>query len=163
MKEDKIGNLLKISLESFEERVCANPQVDCLQGEIVRVLKDLSKAVTRSEYVPSTPTTDNPSLSEDYIFDTNDEKLVLKDLTKEHFVAKIKDLGKGACNRKQKGLQQEYLYVFQYPCKMYRRDLEESGIDLENVLIYIKINNRKVPYKKIFVVSFHKNRIKLER
>jgi len=39
-----------------------------------------------------------------------------------------------------------------------RRDaaIDES----EDVLIYIKINNRKVPYKKVFIVSFHKNRSK---
>ena len=35
---------------------------------------------------------------------------------------------------------------------------KESGILSENVLIYIKINDRKIPYKKVFIISFHKNR-----
>lgn len=62
--------------------------------------------------------------------------------------------------KKEKGLPQEYLYVFKYPCKLNRRDAQESGIISENLLIYIKINNRKIPHEKLFIVSFHKNRPK---
>lgn len=85
--------------------------------------------------------------------------LVLNDLKESNFVGKIKDVGKGAKKRVAKGLSQEYLYVFKYPCKLQRRDAEHNGINNEDVLIYIKINNRKTPYKKVFIISFHKNRI----
>ena len=64
--------------------------------------------------------------------------------------------------RLEKGLPQEYLYVFKYPCKLKRRDADYSGITNDNVLIYIKINDRKIPYKKVFIISFHKNRIKVD-
>ena len=77
-----------------------------------------------------------------------------------NFVGKIKDVGKGAKKRLEKGLPQEYLYVFKYPCELRRRDADESGIVKEKLIIYIKINNRKIPYKKVFIVSFHKNRVK---
>lgn len=87
---------------------------------------------------------------------------VLKDLTEINFVGKIKDVGKGAKKRLEKGLPQEYLYVFKYPCKLKRRDADYSGITNDNVLIYIKINDRKIPYKKVFIISFHKNRIKVD-
>lgn len=87
---------------------------------------------------------------------------VLKDLTEINFVGKIKDVGKGAKKRLEKGLPQEYLYVFKYPCKLKRRDADYSGITNDNVLIYIKINDRNIPYKKVFIISFHKNRIKVD-
>ena len=38
-----------------------------------------------------------------------------------------------------------------------------NGIKNENVLIYIKINSRKVPYNKVFVISFHKNNPKSKK
>lgn len=86
--------------------------------------------------------------------------LVLQDLAKENFVAKVWDLGKGAEKRKKMGYPQEYLYVFKYPCKLMRRDVQESGVSFENVLIYSKVNDRKIPSKQVFIVSFHKNRSK---
>lgn len=160
MEEDKIGNLLKLPINSIVENIDAEPKVSCSKQEIIQVLHDLSVAVDAEEYVPQTPTNDNPALSDDYIFETSDENLVLKDLAKENFVGKVKDLSKGAKKRKERGLPQEYLYVFKYPCKMQRRDAQDSGVVTENVLIYIKVNDRKVPYKKVFVVSFHKNILK---
>lgn len=160
MDEDKIGNLEKLPINSIVEDVDAEPRIDCSEKEIIEVLHDLSVAVDAQDYVPQTATRDNPALSDDYIFNTNDENLVLKDLTKENFVGKVKDLSRGAAKRKSRGLPQEYLYVFKYPCKLLRRDELESGPVSENVLIYIKINDRKTPYKKVFVVSFHKNRAK---
>ena len=60
----------------------------------------------------------------------------------------------------EKGLPQEYLYVFKYPWELRRRDADDSGIVKEKLIIYIKINNKKIPYKKVFIVSFHKNRVK---
>ena len=97
---------------------------------------------------------------DDYIFDSEDENIILKDLKEANFVGKIKDVGKGAKKRLEKGLPQEYLYVFKYPCELRRRDADDSGIVKEKLIIYIKINNRKIPYKKVFIVSFHKNRVK---
>ena len=64
------------------------------------VLRDLTIAVKKENYIPATPTEENPALSEDYVFDTEDEKLILRELNSEHFVGKIKDVGKGARNRK---------------------------------------------------------------
>jgi len=158
MPEIKIGHLIKLPMNVINENVVAEPNEPCTAAEVMSVLNDLRIAVDNNTYIPQTPTADNPALSDDHIFDTNDENLVLKDLTKVNFVGKIKDVGKGAKRRIQQGLPQEYLYVFKYPCKLERRDAQDSGTDSDNVLIYIKINNRQVPNKKIFIVSFHKNR-----
>lgn len=158
MENDKAGNYIKLSMEDFEERVNAEPKVSCTEEEIIHILHDLCVAVNDKSYIPETPTADNPSLSDDYIFNYNDENLILSDLTKSNFVAKIKDIGKGAKRRIKQGLPQEYLYVFQYPCRLKRRDAQESGIHSDRVLIYIKINVREIPFKKVFVISFHKNR-----
>lgn len=159
MPNEKLGHLTKLPIDAINEIVSAEPKVECPNAELSEVLKDLKKSVERKDYIPQTPTPDNPSLSDDYIFDTEDENLVLNDLKESNFVGKIKDVGKGAKKRVAKGLSQEYLYVFKYPCKLQRRDAEHSGITNEDVLIYIKINNRKTPYKKVFIISFHKNRI----
>lgn len=160
MADEQLGHLWKIPIESFEQRVEAKPQVHCSPLEIADMLQDLYVAVENKAYVPQTPTPDNPALSDDYIFDTEDENLILKDLKEVNFVGKIKDLGKGATKRKEQGLPQEYLYVFQYPCRLLRRDAQESGMVSEDILIYIKINNRKNPYEKLFIISFHKNKEK---
>lgn len=135
MEEGKIGNLLKLPINSIVEKVDAEPEISCLEQEIIQVLYDLSAAVDAKNYVTQTATSKNPALSDDYIFETNDENLVLKDLTKENFVGKVKDLSKGSAKRREKGYPQEYLYVFKYPCRMLRRDAQESGIISENVLI----------------------------
>lgn len=148
------GYVQKLSLEVINETVDAEPQVEASREEIRDVLKDLYVAVDRNDYVPQTPTEDNPALSDDYIFETNDQNFVLKDLKEENFVAKIKDLSKGAERRRRKGLPQEYLYVFKYACKLMRRDTIINAT--EDVLIYIKINNRKVPYKKFLLFHFTK-------
>lgn len=147
----------------MKEPVEAEPKVAYSEAEIDEVLSDLREAVNRKNYISQTPTKENPALSDDYIFDTNDENIVLKDLKRANFVGKIKDLSKGAAKRKALGLPQEYLYVFQYACRLLRRDAQTSGIEDENILIYIKINDRKTPYKRVFVISFHKNRPKKEK
>lgn len=160
MEEDKIGHLVKLPINSIVENVDAEPSIPCSEEEVRQVLWDISAAVDKKTYVPQTPTSDNPALSDDYIFDTNDENLVLKDLTKEIFVGKIKDLSKGAAKRKENGYPPEYLHVFKYPCEMRRRDAQESGVISEKVLIYIKVNDRKIPSKRVFIISFHKNKPK---
>lgn len=160
MAEEQIGHLLKLSIGSIKQNIDAEPRVPHTKAEVDQVLHDLYISVDHKNYVPQTPTVENPALSDEYIFDTEDENLVLKDLKQENFVGKILDLSKGAKKRKKMGLPQEYLYVFQYPCKLIRRDADDSGIVSKNVLIYIKINNRKTPYEKVFIVSFHENREK---
>lgn len=162
MEENRIGNVEKLPINSIVENVDANPKVAYTDQELEELFQDLAIAVDTKDYVPQTPTEDNPALSDYYIFTTNDQNLILKDLKKKNLVGKVLDRSKGAAKRKERGLPQEYLYVFQYPCKMLRRDAQESGINAENVLIYIKINNRKNPYKKIFIVSFHKNNPKFK-
>ena len=107
----------KLSLSVIDETVDAEPKVEASQEEIKNVLNDLYVAVDNSEYIPQTPTEENPALSDDFIFDTKDQNFVLKDLEEDNFVAKIKDISKGAERRRQKGLPQEYLYVFKYACK----------------------------------------------
>ena len=102
----------------------------------------------------------NHALSDDYIFDTNDENLVLKDIKRDNFVGKIKDLSKGAAKRRAKGFPEEYLYVFKYACRLMRRDAHSGAPEDEDILIYIKVNDRKIPYDKVFVISFHKNKPK---
>ena len=158
MTDETQHHLWKIPLETIEQRVEANPKVDCSSDELEQMLQDLRKAVENKAYIPQTPTPDNPALSDDYVFKTEDENMILKDLTEENFVGKVKDLSKGAAKRKQQGFPQEHLYVFQYPCRLLKRETRSGEEESENVLIYIKINNRKIPYEKVFVVSFHKNR-----
>ncbi len=160
MAEEQVGHILKLPIGSVKQNIYAEPRVPHTQAEVDEVLHDLYSAVDHKNYVPQTPTVENPALSDDYIFDTEDENLVLKDLKQENFVGKILDLSKGAKKRKKKGLPQEYLYVFQYPCKLIRRDADDSGVVSKNVLIYIKVNDRKTPYEKVFIVSFHENREK---
>jgi len=159
MAEGKLGHLTKLPIDAIKEVVSVKPQVECPKSEILGVLRDIKTEVDGRDYVPQAPTRDSPSLSDVYIFDTNDEELILKDLSSDNFVGKIIDVGKGAKKRLENGLPQEYLYVFKYPCKLQRRDADIDE-DSDNVLIYIKINNRKVPYRKVIIVSFHKNRIK---
>lgn len=157
MVEEKLGHLTKLPIDAIDEEVSAEPKVECPSSELLGVIEDLRVAVDERDYKPQAPTEENPSLSDDYVFDTQDENMVLKDLTEINFVGKIKDVGKGAKKRLKLGLPQEYLYVFKYPCRLKRRDADDSGVDNENVLIYIKINDRKIPYKKVFIISFHKN------
>ncbi len=160
MEDNKKGNLICLPICSINESVNVDPKVNYTNEEVVQVLYDLYIAVDNKSYIAQTPTEANPALSDDYIFNTDDENFVLKDLTKENFVGKIVDLSKGSKKRKALGYPQEYLYVFQYPCILRRRDAQESGITKENVLIYIKVNNRKVPYPRVFVISFHKNNVR---
>lgn len=158
MKEDKMGHLVKLSLNAINETVIAEPRVAYSEDEVTNVLSDLHKAVDKKTYISPMPTKDNPALSDDYVFDTNDVNIVLKDLQRENFVGKIKDLSKGAAKRRAMGLPEEYLYVFKYACKLMKRDAQESGVEDESILIYIKLNNRKNPQERVIVVSFHKNR-----
>lgn len=39
----------------------------------------------------------------------------------------------------EKGLPQEYLYVFKYPCELRRRDADDSGIVKEKLIILSKL------------------------
>jgi len=155
------GHFNSLPISSITEKVVASPKVNCDNQEIQAVIVDLKKAVEDESYKAAIPTAEKPSLSDDYIFDKEDEKMILSDLKLDHFVAKVKDLSKGAAKRKKSGLPQEYLYIFQYPCELIRRDADTSGIEKEKNLIYIKINVRKVPYQIVIVVSFHKNNPKV--
>ena len=161
MEKDKFKHIVKLPLDCIDEIVEAEPQVEYSDDEIKEVIRDLYNAVDNGTYYPSIPTEENPALSDDYIFDTNDEDFILRDLKRENFVGKIIDLSKGAIKRKARGFPQEYLYVFKYACTLMRRDAYISDFKKEEILIYIKINNRKTPYNKVYVVSFHKNRPKI--
>ena len=158
--DHKKGHFKPLPINSITENVVVQPNVTCSDSEVSNVLADLKKAVEDESYVPATPTVQNPSLSDDYIFDKEDEKMILSNLKLVNFVGKALDLSKGAEKRKKHRLPQEYLYVFKYPCELIKRDADTSGVDKENVLIYIKINDRKMPNQIVFVVSFHKNRPK---
>ena len=160
MSDEKVGNIQKIPLDMINELVTAEPQVPCSEDELKEVLNDIHKAADSRNYYPQVSTPDNPALSDDYVFDSKDESYILKDLQKENFVGKVKDLSKGAKKRREKGYPDEYLYVFKYGCKLTKRICEEEKIVQENVLIYIKVNDRKVPYKSVIIVSFHKNKRK---
>ena len=70
----------KLSLSVIDETVDAEPKVEASQEEIKNVLNDLYVAVDNSEYIPQTPTEENPALSDDFIFDTKDQNFVLKGL-----------------------------------------------------------------------------------
>ncbi len=91
MPIDKIGHVIKLNIGDINESVIAEPKVPCSTKEINNVLTDLNNAVDKNIYIPQTATPDNPSLSDDYIFDLNDENLILKDLKPLNFVGKIKD------------------------------------------------------------------------
>lgn len=105
MAEEKIGHLIKLPLDATNESVKAEPLVECSEKELSEVLRDLRIAVDEKNYIPQTPTKDNPALSDNYVFDTGDENFVLKDLKRENFVGKIKDLSKGAIKRKEEDYQ----------------------------------------------------------
>ena len=109
MAKEKIGHVIKLPIDAIAESVDAEPKEPCTDAEVQNVLQDLHIAVNNKSYVPQTPTLENPALSDDYIFDSNDENLILKDLLKVNFVGKIKDVGKGAKKRLAQGLPQEYL------------------------------------------------------
>ena len=158
MTEDKQGHLVKLPPNAMNERIEAAPQVACSEEELAEVLGDIYEAVKENVYISPTPTSENPALSDEYVFDTGDQNLILMDLKREHFVGKILDLSRGAARRRTQGYPQEYLYVFEYACKLLRRDVYTSGVVSENVLIYIKVNDRKIPYRKVFIISFHKNK-----
>lgn len=157
MEDISRQHFIKLQINTIKENVDAEPKVACTDEELQQLINEVHDAIANDEYVPSTPTEDNPALSDDYVFDLKDEKTVLKDLSRENFVGKVKDVGKGAKKRLQRGLPQEYLYVFKYACRLIVRK-PDNGCEYEDVLIYIKINSRKVPYQKVFIVSFHKNR-----
>lgn len=95
-------HLLKLPIDAIEESVDATPAVACSEEELILVLQDLVKAVDEKSYIPQTPTAENPALSDDYVFYTSDENRILKDLSKENFVAKVRDLGKGAEKREKR-------------------------------------------------------------
>lgn len=158
MPEENIIHVIKLPITLTTESVEAAPVVGYSEKEVLVVLTALYDAVDAKAYIPSTPTKDNPALSDDYIFDVDDEMHILKDLTMEHFVAKVKDLSKGAARRKSMGFPPEFLYVFRYHCRLMRRDSAKADDPYETLVIYIKINYRTIPGKKVFVISFHKNR-----
>lgn len=79
MVEEKLGHLTKLPIDAIDEEVSAEPKVECLSSEVLEVLKDLRVAVDKKSYQPQAPIVDNPSLSDDYIFDTEDENMVLKE------------------------------------------------------------------------------------
>ena len=88
MAEEKLGHLTKLPIEAISEEVLAEPKVKCPSSEVLSVLKDLRVAVENRDYQPQTPTEENPSLSDDYIFDTDDQNYILMDLTEINFVGK---------------------------------------------------------------------------
>lgn len=159
MQESAPQHVWKLPLEAIEEIVEAEPRVPYTEEEIQEVLKDLYTAVDNESYIQAVPTDDNPSLADDYVFSVEDEYKVLKDLKPENLVGKIEDLSKGAIRRRKQGLPKEFLYVFKYPCLLMKRKLEDVSNEpvSEKVLIYIKVNDRKFPEKRVFVISFHKN------
>lgn len=76
------------------------------------MLKDLRRAVDERNYQPQAPTEENPALSDDYIFDSEDENIILKDLKEANFVGKIKDVGKGAKKRLERDCRKNiYMYL----------------------------------------------------
>lgn len=155
------SHVVPLPIYAINEKVTAEPAVFCSAEELLKVIADVNLAGKSGNYVPQTATAENPSLSDDYIFDTTDQNKILQALKAENFVGKVKDKSKGAAKRKTQGLPDEYLYVFKYPCKLKRRDAITTNDALtENLIIYIKVNDRQVPYRKLFVVSFHKNRPK---
>ena len=140
----------------IDNEVEVRPMVLCTETEIQDIVKELHKSVEKKDYKIAI-SNKNRALFEKYVLDSRDAEQILLDLQETDFVGKIVDVGKGAKKRLEKGLPQEYLYVFQYPCELKRRDAEESGIEEERILIYIKINHRVVPYDQVFIISFHEN------
>lgn len=95
MAEEKLGHLTKLPIEAISEEVLAEPKVKCPSSEVLSVLKDLRVAVENRDYQPQTPTEENPSLSDDYIFDTDDQNYILMDLQKLILLGRSRMLEKG--------------------------------------------------------------------
>jgi len=148
-------NIVKVSFDDYDELVTAEPQVQCSEDELNLVLNDIYNAVTNGTYI--FPFDDRNNLFDEYIFKPKDQDYILKDLSKENFVGKIKDLSKGSLKRKEKGYPDEYLFVFKYACKVFRKE-DINKTSQEKIMIYIKINDRKNPNNVLIVVSFHRNR-----
>lgn len=157
VESSEASHVVPLDLCSITEPVVARPAVTCTNEELSEVIEKVNIAGKTGDYIPQTPTVENPALSDDYIFDTADQNLILEQLNSTNFVGKVVDKSKGAVKRQAKGYPAEYLYIFKYPCRLKRRDALSSGVPTDDVLIYIKINNRKIPYERLIVVSFHKN------
>ena len=158
MTDEPKHHVCKLSLEECSEPVYARPKVDCTREEVTSVLQELRKAVKAHNYVPPSPRGDELDLWMEYLLDDKDIDGILMDLNEENFVGKVKDMSKGGKHREKRGFPPEFPYVFKYYCKLIRRD-SGAKIARDNVLIYIKINNRVVPNHIVFVISFHKNRV----
>lgn len=149
-------NIVKVSFDDYDEEVTAEPQVPCSEQEVLSVLNDIYIAVNNdSYYCPRDER--NYSFFSYFNINKKEQDFILKDLTYSNFVAKIKNLNENSKARKLKGYPDEYLYVFKYPCEIYKRD-DIKLLFPQKVMIYIKINNRKIPNKIVIVVSFHENR-----
>ena len=148
-------NIVKVNFDDYDELVTAEPMVPFTENELISVLNDIHSAVENGTYI--FPYDERNNLFDDYIFKPCDQDYILKDLSEENFVGKIKDLSKGSLKRKEKGYPDEYLYVFKYACKVFRKKDQENNSQ-EMIMIYIKINDRKIPYNSVIIVSFHKNR-----
>ncbi len=150
------GNFKRCSKDLIDDRIDVRPEAPYTEAEVQDIVKELHKSVENKDY-KITYSDKYKALFEKYVLESRDTDKILLDLQDTDFVGKIVDVGKGAKKRLEKGLPQEYLYVFQYPCELKRRDAEESGIEEERILIYIKINHRIVPYNLVFIISFHEN------
>lgn len=75
MVEEKLGHLTKLPIDAIDEEVSAEPKVECPSSELLGVIEDLRVAVDERDYKPQVPTEENPSLSDDYVFDTQDERI----------------------------------------------------------------------------------------
>ena len=150
------GNFKRCSKDLIDDQIDVRPEAPYTEAEVQDIVKELHKSVENKDYT-ITYSDKNRALFEKYVLESSDIDKILLDLQETDFVGKIVDVGKRAKKRLEKGLPQEYLFVFQYPCELKRRDAEESGIEEERILIYIKINHRKVPYNRVFIISFHEN------
>lgn len=155
-----MSNFTELPLEAIEEPIVARPLVSYKVDEVEDVLEKLREAVDNENYIPQKATEKNPALSDEYIFETQDQNQILKNLKVKNLVGKVKDKGEGAKKRETKGFPPEFLYVFKYACILKRRDADITGNEQENVLVYIKINARKIPRDVMIIVSFHKNHAK---
>lgn len=102
MDNDKSKHFTELSLDAFTECAEADPKVPYTADELEMVLRDLVNAVVEESYITATPTVDNPALSDDYVFDSEDEKTILKSIGIQHFVGKNSRCGKRCCQTQEK-------------------------------------------------------------
>lgn len=128
-------------------------------GEIDTLLKEINRAIETGNY-RFQPREELAELELEYVVDEELRLKILKSLKASDFRAKVKDKSKKAYVRIKNNYPPEALYIFKCKRNLLMRNPTAGQNNVENVKLYIKINNRTIPNKIMLIVSFHKDNFK---